>query len=249
MFNRLLQATHRNSKPLLLILTLSTISLLSSSAIAQSVMNQNNKPQGNQVHFSISESQDISNDKLTIVFNRLAQGTTAQLVANEINLKMQEALSALKKYPDVTSQTSQYHIRPVYNKKQIITHWTGSQNLTITLENKPELIKVLTQLQPYLAYQSMQFGVSTELKTDVMQKLTMKAIQSFQKQATLIAQGFHTPHYRILETHINSPDTPPIALGYASSRMLAAESMAPPAVSAGESTLRVVISGILQLAP
>jgi len=248
MFNRLLQATHRNSKPLFLILTLSTISLLNSSAIAQTVTNQNNEIQGNQVHFSISESQDISNDQLTIVFSRVAQGTTAQIVADEINLKMQEALVALKKYPEVTSQASQYHIRPVYNKQQIITHWTGSQSLTITLENKPELIKVLTQLQPYLAYQSMQFGVSSELKTEVMQRLTMKAIQTFQKQATMIAQGFHTPDYRILETHINSPYTPPITHGYASNRMLAAESMAP-AVSAGESTLQVVISGILQLAP
>jgi len=64
----------------------------------------------------------------------------------------------------------------------------------------------------------------------------------------MIAQGFHAPNYRILETHINSQDTPPITLGYTSSRMLAAESIAP-AVSAGESTLRVVISGVLLLAP
>ncbi len=181
MFNRLLQATLRNSKPLLLIFTLSTTSLLSPLVIAQTSTNQSNEIQGNQVHFSISESQEISNDKLTIVFNRIAQGTSAQVVANEINSKMQEALVALKKYPDVNSQTSQYHIRPVYNKHQIITHWTGSQSLTITLENKPELIAVLTQLQPYLTYQSMQFGVSTELTTKVMQRLTTKAIQSFQK--------------------------------------------------------------------
>jgi predicted secreted protein len=249
MFNRLLQASGRNRKPLLLIFTLSTASLLSPSVMAQTVTNQNNEIQGNQVHFSISESQDISNDKLTIVFNRVAQGISAQMVANEINLKMQEALGALKKQPDVKSQTSQYNIRPVYNKQQIISHWTGSQSLTITLENKPDLITVLSDLQPYLAYQSMQFGVSTELKADVMQKLTMKAIQSFQKQASMIAQGFHAPDYRILETHINSPYTPPITHGYASNRMLASESMAPPAVSAGESTLQVVISGVLLLAP
>ena len=249
MFNQLLKTCHRNSKPLLLIFTLSTISLLSSSVIAQPVTNQNNETQGNRVHFSISESQDISNDQLTIVFNRIAQGISAQMVANEINLKMQEALVALKKYPDVKSQTSQYHIRPIYNKQKIISHWTGSQSLTITLENKPDLIKVLSQLQSYLTYQSMQFGVSNDLRTDIMRRLTTKAIQSFQKEAGLIAQGFHASDYRILETRINSPYTPPITLGYTSNRMLAAESMAPPAVSAGESTLQVVISGVLQLAP
>ncbi len=253
MFNRLQQLLQQaympNRKPLLLTVTLFTVGLLSPPAMAQSVTNQDNEPQGNKVHFSISESQDIPNDTLSIIFNRIAQGSSAQMVANDINIKMQEALVALKKYPDVKSQTSQYHIRPVYNKQKIISHWTGSQSLTITLENKPGLIKVLTYLQPYLAYQSMQFGVSSERKTKIMQQLTAKAIQSFQKQAAMIAQGFHAPDCRILETRINTPYNPPITHGYASSRMLAAESMAPPAVSAGESTLRVEISGVLLLAP
>ena len=249
MLNRLQQVTHRNSKLLLLTLTLSATSLLCSPVIAETATNQSNDAQGHQVHFSISESQEIPNDKLTIVFNHVAQGSSAQMVANEINLKMQEALIALKEYPEVSVQTSQYQIRPIYNKQQIITHWTGSQNLTITLENKPELIKVLTHLQPYLAYQSMQFSVSSKLKSEVMQSLMTKAIQSFQKQASVIAQGFHAPDYRILETHINTPYHSPISHSYASNRMLASESMAPPAVSAGESTLRIDISGILQLAP
>ncbi len=252
MFNRLLLAYRRNSKPFLLTLTFcsfSSTSLVSPAVMAQSVTNQNNEVQGNKVHFSISESQSIHNDTLSIVFNRVAQGHSAQIVANDINLKMQEALAALKKYPDIKHQTSQYHILPVYSKQRIISHWTGSQSLTITLENKPDLIKVLTHLQPYLAYQSMQFEVSAELKTEIMQKLTVKAIQNFQKQATMIAQGFHSPDYRILETRINTPYSPPITHGYASNRMLASESMAPPAVSAGETTLRVEISGILQLAP
>ncbi|WP_019557077.1 SIMPL domain-containing protein [Thiomicrorhabdus arctica] len=249
MFNRLLHTMRRNSKRLLLVLTLSITSLLSPSAIAQAATNHNNEIQSNQVHFSISESQNIPNDQLTIIFNHVAQGNSAQIVADEINVKMQDALIVLNQYPDVNHQTSQYHIRPAYNKQQIITHWTGSQNLTITLENKPELIKVLTDLQPYLTYQSMQFGVSTQLKTDITQKLTMKAIQTFQKQSAMIAQGFHAPDYRILETRINTPYNPPIMHSYAPNRMLTTEGMAPPAVSSGESTLRVDISGVLQLSP
>jgi predicted secreted protein len=251
MFNRLLQADRRNRKSLLLALTfcsLGTISLLSPAVMAQPVTNLNNEPQGHQVQFSISESQDIDNDTLSIVFSKVAQGRSAQIVANEINLKMQGAIAALKKTPEISRQTSQYHIRPVYNKQQIISHWTGSQNLTITLKNQPDLIKALTELQPYLAYQSMQFSVSVERKTDIMNKLTTKAIQSFQKKAALIALGFNAQNYRILETHINTPNIRPIASSYASNRMLAAESIAPPALSAGKTKLKVDISGTLQLA-
>lgn len=249
MFNRLLQAYRRNSKSLLLTLTFSMASLLGPAVMAQTVTNQNSEVQGNQVHFSITESQRIQNDTLSIVFVRIAQGSSAQMVANDINLKMQQALVVLKEYPDVNSQTSQYHIRPVYNKQQMITHWTGSQSLTIALENKPELIKVLSQLQPYLAYQSMQFTVSAKLKTETMRRLTAKAIQSLQKQAAMIAQSFHAPGYRILETRINAVEMPPIAHSYTANRTVAAQSMAPPAISAGENRLRVDISGILQLVP
>ncbi len=247
MFNRLLQTARQTRKPLVLSFFLSSFTLLSGASFAQNDVLKTTQTPGQQVHFSISESQEVPNDRLNIVFQHLAQGNSARLVINEINEKMQAALEALEKYPDVKSQTSQYQTHPAYNRQKVITHWTGSQSLTLTLENKPESIQVLTEMQSYLTYQSMQFSVSEALKDEIMQGLTVQAIQNFRKQATLIAQAFNAPGHRIVETHINRPYNSPISRGYTANRMMAADSMAPPAISVGESTLKVDISGILEL--
>ena len=204
--------------------------------------------QGNKVQFSVTESQEVPNDRVSITFNRIAEGATPQDVANEINTQMQSALKALKSHPEVIVQTSQYNINPVY-KKQIISHWRGQQSLIITLTNNPGLAKVLAKVQPYLAYQSMRFGVSDHAKQKILEKLTDKAIASFRKQANRIAQGFQAPSYKILATQINMPNFAPTRELYAHADMaMVSSKMAAPAVSAGQSKLNITVSGTILLA-
>ncbi|BCN92594.1 hypothetical protein THMIRHAM_03790 [Thiomicrorhabdus immobilis] len=204
-------------------------------------------PTGNKVNFSITETQKVANDSIFMTFNRVAEAATPQAVANEINQQMQAAINALKSYPEIITQTSQYNIYPVY-KKQLISHWRGQQSLVLTLENKPGLVKVLTKIQPYLAYQSMQFGVSEQLKNQVLAQLTDKAIHRFRNQANRIAQGFQAPSYKILETHINTNNGYMPQPMYARSEMVMASSdMAAPTVKAGESKINVTISGTILL--
>lgn len=203
---------------------------------------------GNKVHFSISESQKMDNDITTITFRATAQARSAQTVTHDINVKMQAALKTLKKYPSIIAKTSQYQIYPAYNKDQVIRHWNGSQILSITLDSDSEQLKALTELQKHLVYQNMQFLVSAKQQQKAMKQLSLNAIQSFQAQATLIANQFNAPHYQILETRINTPSPRFSKQNYAmSSRMVMAESMAAPGVEAGQSTLSVTISGILLL--
>jgi predicted secreted protein len=205
------------------------------------------KWQGNKVNFSITESQNVANDSISITFTRVAEGTSAQTVANEINQQMQAAIRALKTYPDILTETTQYNIHPVY-KKSVISHWRGSQNLILTLENKPGLVKILAKIQPYLAYQSMQFGVSTELKKEIMAKLTDRAIHSFRTRANRIAQGFMAPSYKIIETNINTPNYQKPRPYMARTEMaMASADMVSPTVKAGESMLKVTISGSILL--
>lgn len=202
---------------------------------------------GNKVHFSVSESQNVANDSISITFYRVAEGTSPQAVADEINQQMQAAVNALKSYPNIITQTSQYNINPVY-KKSIISHWRGQQSLTLTLENKPGLVQILAKIQPYLAYQSMQFGISEELKQELMAKLTTRAIQRFRAQANRIAQGFMVPSYKIIETRIDTPNyaNPRPYVARSEMAMMSAK-MTAPTVKAGQSKLTVNIAGTILL--
>ncbi|NPA72914.1 MAG: SIMPL domain-containing protein [Gammaproteobacteria bacterium] len=203
--------------------------------------------QGNKIHFSVSESENMTNDTISIVFRRTAQGTTAEAVANKINTQMQSAMAIVNKYPDIIPKTSHYRINPVYNKKQVITHWKGSQSLSLIFENKPGMIQMLTLLQPYLSYQSMRFGISDDRKKEMTDHLTLKAIHAFQARAQAIAQAFSASNYRILETRINTPSHNIHQPSYTSNRMMMAESMVAPSVATGESQIKVTVSGIMQL--
>jgi predicted secreted protein len=157
--------TTNTSKAYILISTL--FSAYFSIGVANPALANDTELKGNQVQFSITESQNVPNDSISMTFNRVAEGTSPQAVANEINLQMQAAVRALKAYPDIITQTTQYNIHPVY-KKQVLSHWRGQQSLVLTLENKPGLVKVLTKIQPYLAYQSMQFSVSDALQDKIL---------------------------------------------------------------------------------
>jgi len=236
----------------LIAFTLSALSFISPTVLAQTLPTPSQETSiqnvvGNKVHFSISENQKIDNDLSTITFRASVQAHSAAAVTHEINLKMQTAIDSLKPFPQVKAKTSQYHLHPVYNKQQVISHWNGSQSLTITLELNSEQLKSLVSLQEHLTYQSMQFSVSEDRKKKIVDQLTIKAIQAFQRQANVIATNFNAAHYRILETRINTPRSPIIRQNYATSRMMMAESIAPPAIEGGQSNLKIDISGVMLL--
>lgn len=225
------------------------LSLLLLSVTSLTVNADDSYNKGNKVHFSITESQNVANNRITLTFNRVAEGVSPQAVANEINIKMQAAIRALKAYPEVITQTNQYNIRPIY-KKQVISHWRGQQSLVLSIENKPGLIGILTKIQPYLAYQSMQFGISDSVKKQVMTQLTDQAIQSYRNQAKRIANNFQASSFRILETRISSANGFSPQPRFARSEMaMVASDMAAPSVQVGQSKLNVTITGTLLLTP
>ncbi|MCF6253606.1 MAG: SIMPL domain-containing protein, partial [Thiomicrorhabdus sp.] len=208
----------------------------------------NLQPMGNKVYFSISESQKLDNDILTITLKATSQERSANKVMEKVNRKMQTAIASLKNYPDIEVQTSQYRVHPIYNKGETIRHWNGSQSLVITLDANSKQLKVLTKLQEHLTYQSMHFKISAPKKQKAVQQLTLSALKTFQEQAKLIADAFGATNYRLLETRINSPlpQGNPQAATF-SSRMVMAKSMTAPAIESGQSTLTVHISGVLLL--
>lgn len=199
-----------------------------------------------QVHFSISQAQQLDNDVAEIRFHHIAQAPSAEGVMQEINQHMQAALKVLETQPDIKLQTSPYQVYPAYNKQQIITHWKGRQSLILTTEKLAGLPKLLTQLQPYLSYESTQFRISEETRQKALVSLTQQALQRYQKQAELIAQSFGNPHYQLVKTQIHSPSSihPPRPYLQAARTMSEA---AAPVIESGQSELRIQIDGTLQL--
>ncbi len=240
--------THTNFSSTKFLVVLSALfinlGLFSPSVMAHTAANtEDAAEQGHTIHFNVSESERVDNDQVSITFRYVAQAPSGELVMQLINQKMQAAVRILKNFPQMETQTSQYQVRPIYNKKQIITHWQGQQNLTITTANRTGLPKLLAQLQPYLNYQSMRFHVSKETQKEIKNKLLSRALKSYQNRAKQIARSFGADHFQLLETHIDSPNLPsPRADNYLRAHAMS-ETASMPAMSAGKSEVRVHISG------
>lgn len=202
--------------------------------------------QENRVFFSITETASIDNDQVTLTFRAHAQDKNPDVVANRINTQMQSASAVLKKAPSIQAETSDYQISPIYDKDQTLTHWRGQQTLTLNMENKPGLVKIMAQIQPFLRYQNMQFGISNAQRQIFLNDLTRKAIKTYQQQAQLIAQSFQANVYKIIETRIQTPNFPSPYLGR--SMMASADTIqSAPVMQGGQSQLSVTIDGTLLL--
>ncbi|WP_127470114.1 SIMPL domain-containing protein [Thiomicrorhabdus aquaedulcis] len=210
-------------------------------------MAQANEPLGHKVDFTVTHSESVDNDRLSVQFHRVAQGDSAQAVADSINPAMQRALHILKSYPDITAQTSNYSIHPAYAKNNLISHWNGQQTLTIELDNQPGLVKVLSELQPHVTYQSMQFTVSKARTESLLEQFTTQAISRFKQQAELIRQSFGAQSLRILHSQINTLNDGLMPQPRFARAEMSLASAAQPALESGKSTLGVQVSGTILL--
>jgi len=238
---------YNGSKPtpilILLKIILLNLTLFSAQATAINTNIAEQTNQGHTLHFSVTETQRVDNDLVSITFRYVAQAPTAELVMQSINQKMQAAIQVLKKFPQMEAQTSQYQVRPAYNKSNVITHWQGQQNLTINTANRAGLPRLLAQLQPYLNYQSMRFHVSEETQKQIKDQLLTKALLNYQAKATFIAKSFGATNYQLIETHIDTPNLPkPYADNSIRSARVMNE-MAIPVIEAGKSDVSVHIRG------
>jgi len=131
------------------------------------------------------------------------------MVANEINLKMQKKPLGLKKQPDDPRvKLPSIIFVQIYNKQQIISHWTGSLITSHSRQTRPDC-RTLRPTASISLTNPCSSVASQSLKQTSCRKLTSE-IQSFQKQASMILKGFHAPNYRILKPRILTLRHPPI---------------------------------------
>lgn len=200
-----------------------------------------------QVHFSISQSDTLQNDTAEVVMQATAEGISAEAVTQQINQQMQAAIKLVKPLKQIKTQSGLYRVHPVYNKQRVIQHWRGQQTLTLTTQDLPGLPGLLSTLEPHLTYQTLRFSVSPARRDEAVQHLLDRALQHYQARAAQIAKGFNALNYELTQTQIQTNGVQPI---HNQPYMLASRAMAEsaePVIEAGESDIRVDISGQLRL--
>jgi len=199
----------------------------------------------NRISFNSSAETEIPNDLLVVTMSARSAGDNLQKLSDDVNKTMKWALQQAKKQPEVKFQTLNYSTSPRYSKgKQ--TGWQVTQSLKLSSTDTASIVKLMGKLQQQLQTGSVSYQVTPEAREQTEQELTKTALNKFSQQADQIRKTLQRSSYKIVAINIGGNHQQPRPL-MAMSRMLEADAMAAPAIEAGSQTVKVTISGTIEL--
>jgi len=201
-----------------------------------------------QIDLSASAEREIDNDLLVAVVYAEVQAQRQAEASNEINEAIQWALKNADDVRGVTTQTLQYSSFPVYGNNQRIVAWQARQSLRLQSDDSDTLSELLGELQQRVAIQSVNYAVSTAARDAADDKLIAEALAQFNRRAALIADELGRSGYRIVRMSISTSGNSPSPIAYRQRGLATMEAdVAAPALDAGVQTVRVNISGTIEL--
>jgi len=204
----------------------------------------------NVVSLSATGEIDVPQDMLTLSLRTTKEGSSAATVQNELKAAMDKALSLAKaqeKAGAMDVRTGQFSLYPRYGKDGKISAWQGTAELV--LEGKDfALVSSTAGKLDALTMSSASFSLSREARQRLEKEVEALAIERFRTRAGDVAKGFGFASYELREVSVSSTDDGGMR---AHPRMMAVEassmSDSPIPVAAGDSTVRVTVSGSIQL--
>lgn len=200
----------------------------------------------NLVSLSETASREVPNEIMFVTMQASHRAGSPSASANEVNKRMQWAISIVKKHDELKYETGQYNTYPMYRKERI-GEWNSSQQLSIESKDVTLLSKVVGELQEQLQMQNMSFKPSKETQEKIEDELVVEAIKKFQSRAKLIQKAMKGKDYQVVNMDVNTQGGhSPIAYRAQAYEMSSAK-MAAPAVEQGSSELSVSVNGQVQI--
>jgi len=200
-----------------------------------------------RIHLSVSSSAQLESDTMIATLYAEEEGSRAADLSDIVNKKIHWGLAIVKNNPAIKYQTNAYSSNPVYNKNKI-KGWRVRQSIRLESQDMALMSDVLGQLQQQLALQSMRFSVSPESKNKRDESLIDEALASFERRANQVVNKLRRKSYKIVDMNISTSGSRSYRPQYQMKAMsMEADSVAMPAVSAGEQTVSVTVSGSIEL--
>jgi predicted secreted protein len=201
----------------------------------------------NRVAYQVTEQQEVANDEITVTMGVERNDQDATKLANEINKLILSSNVTIKKYPSIKSSTSDYSIRPVYSRDKRLDHWRGASSITLKSTNIKDMVALVQTLQKTLLIKSTRYNVSAERKEKIETGMIEAALNKFNARAALISKGMGFKKYRMVKININNSDIPPRPVFAMARAEIASSGIAPPTFESGQSTLKVIVSGTIEM--
>lgn len=229
------------------LLTLSLLLLMPLHAQAEAP-----QPAGTRINISATAESELPNDEVVISFRIEKEGKDANAIRQQVNRITSLIQKRLKKEQGLKIKTTSRNMQPVWhhpkNQPRIRTAWRMSQTEQITSNNLEAVPQWLDAIESEGAQLSnLQFKVSRKLSLQTQDTLRLQAIETFRSKAATLAQGLDATSFRII--HLNTSSQTPRPVLYRSEMAMMSKSAdaGAPALSAGEGTVRITITGEIEI--
>ncbi len=216
--------------------------------IAAQAVNADNEARYNQVHLDAQVSEQVGNDTMHVSLESWGEHRDAAKLAVQINRDMEWALSQARQHAAVKAGTGSYQTWPLSSKDNTVTRgWRGQQSLQLESRDSEALSQLTGLLQERLKIKSMNFTVSDERRESVENRLIGLALEAFKTRAQIVSSNLKAGGYRIVNLNIGTSAQPPPIMYKSRMAMATMEADSAVAVETGESEVRVLVSGTVEL--
>lgn len=224
-------------KYLLILMTM----LLSATAQAESL-------HYNIISLSASAEKTVARDTMRVVFSIEEMGKNRQEVSNQTTTRSNRVIQAARQNRALKAELSSRNTYSYTLKNQKNTlQWQDSATITVVSSDFGALEKFIAQVQKYAAVQSLSFYTSRQKQSKMEEDLIQQAIQAFRKKAQSITQALGKKQYQIVEMSIDQQHNHAPMMYRTEGVMLASAKAATPDTEAGEESLRLQVSGRIQV--
>ena len=201
-----------------------------------------------RISLNVTASDEVDNDTLVAILYYQRQGRNTSEVADKVNQVIGWGVERAKQEPDVKIQTLDYQTHPVYQNGKLTGIWRVRQSIRLQSKDVTRLSALLGDLQEKLAIQHIGYQLSADKRRQLEDELTKTAIMRLKQKAGLVAQQFDANNFRIVSLNISTSGSRggPVPMMRAMD-MMESKMAAAPVLEAGEQTVQIGISGVIEL--
>jgi len=202
------------------------------------------QPEGTRVSLSAEASEAAVNDELVVHYRIAERGGNAKMLRQKVN-GIAAAIEARLKKEKVKHKTTSRRLSPVSNDGVFSTReWEMVQSGEIKTGELEAVSGWLGDIEATGAkLNHLQFKVSDTAYNKIEARLKLEAITAFRSKAATIAKGLSGKSFKIIQ--LNTSGSAPV-MAYRQEKSYSMMSSAPQ-MSAGESTIKVNVSGTIEV--
>ncbi|GAB4123800.1 MAG: SIMPL domain-containing protein [Sideroxydans sp.] len=200
----------------------------------------------NRVDFQVEAAREVSNDLLTATLSADIQDKQPARVAQQLNLRLNEALKKAAAFNTVKASSGNQQTFPVYGRNNQIESWRGHGEIRLESRDFKSAGELIMLLQSNMQLAGVQFSVAHDTRAQIENALITEAIKNFQQRAEAIRAALGAKSYQTVHFSIHSGGLPPHHPMPMLRAAMAETAIPAPEFASGESRMTVQINGTIE---